>query len=375
MDVFRVVDALFAHAGKVGLAGTFQFIFDGFSGLWFQAGADGGKGAGVHPKADLTLELSSRDFLDVMAGSSDIEDLFASGRLKVTGNLGLATLLPQLIDVAMRGVDYPDLKANHRYPAPTRCSEQISRSQPALRTVLRRASKDLSAREFHVRYAARGIPVVILDALVDWPLFNMTREAASGLFAGLRGVTRNGNYLEHPFSTDRDFKSVLITDYIASFDAPGCPTSKVGPPPYMGNNILPAELVPYIRYPSYFDLEKFLRPRIWVGPKGTLTPLHRDDCDNFFAQLWGSKVFTLAAPHHKDDLGAWSTSPVGGLDGSDIDPRAPDFAQFPDARKVVFINVVLNAGDLLFLPEGWFHQVESLSASLSVNFWTNSGRG
>ena len=38
-------------------------------------------------------------------------------------------------------------------------------------------------------------------------------------------------------------------------------------------------------------------------------------------------------------------------------------------------NQQVKAGDLLFLPEGWFHQVESVSTSLSVNFWVDSGRG
>ena len=40
-----------------------------------------------------------------------------------------------------------------------------------------------------------------------------------------------------------------------------------------------------------------------------------------------------------------------------------------------FAKLEYKGGDLLFLPEGWFHQVESVSTSLSVNFWVNSGRG
>ncbi len=42
---------------------------------------------------------------------------------------------------------------------------------------------------------------------------------------------------------------------------------------------------------------------------------------------------------------------------------------------VTFLRVTLKAGDLLCLPEGGVHQVESVSTSLSVNFWVNSGRG
>ena len=81
------------------------------------------------------------------------------------------------------------------------------------------------------------------------------------------------------------------------------------------------------------------------------------------------------APHHRQALGTWSTAPQGGLDGCDFNPDAPDYQRFPRARDVTFLRVTLEAGDLLFLPEGWFHQVESVSTSLSVNFWVDSGRG
>lgn len=57
-----------------------------------------------------------------------------------------------------------------------------------------------------------------------------------------------------------------------------------------------------------------------------------------------------------------------------MNPDHPDDEKYPAARGVVFHRIVLEAGDLLFLPEGWFHQVESVSTSLSVNFWVDSGR-
>jgi hypothetical protein len=40
-----------------------------------------------------------------------------------------------------------------------------------------------------------------------------------------------------------------------------------------------------------------------------------------------------------------------------------------------FPRIVLQAGDFLYLPEGWFNQMESVTTSLSVNFWVNSRWG
>ena len=108
--------------------------------------------------------------------------------------------------------------------------------------------------------------------------------------------------------------------------------------------------------------------------QASLTPLHRDDSDNLFAQVWGEKSMLLAAPHHRIALGSWSTSPHGGLEGCDFDPSNPNFEEFPAAKHVSFFAVHLKPGDLLFLPEGWFHQVRSLTSSLSINFWVNSVR-
>lgn len=373
VDLQPILGKLFASATGVGLEGVFQFIFDDCRALWFEAGGSGGSGR--HAAPDVTIEVATGDFLAIMDASANVEELFANGKLTISGNLGLATLLPQAIDVALKGGPAPAIEANRRYPARERASDRLSARQALLRVIERRPRAGLSPDEFRHRYMLHGIPVVISDALHDWPLFSNGRQASLELFADLQGITRHGDYVKKTFSTERDFRSTSMADFIASLDAPVASSPDGQPPAYMGNNIVPAQLLEHIRYPSYFDPGQYIPPRIWIGPKGTLTPLHRDDSDNLFAQVWGEKAFILAAPHHRDALGCWATSPNGGLEGCDVDPRAPDFARFPGARAVCFMEVVLQAGDLLFLPEGWFHQVESKSTSLSVNFWVQSGRG
>lgn len=375
MDLQHILGKLFANAGSVGLEGIFQFIFDDHLALWYEAGGSGASGNGHHQAPQVTIEVAASDFAGIMTGRANVEHLFASGRLKIGGNLGLATLLPQAIDMALRGTSAPKVAANQRYPARPRPSDALSARQPQLLEIERKPRAELSVKAFNERHLLPGIPVVISDALHDWPLFSIGREASLELFANLQGITRHGDYVKKTFSTDRDFRSTSMAEFIASLDAPATKAADGQPPAYMGNNIMPAQLLEHIRYPDYFDPTLFIPPRIWIGPKGTLTPLHRDDSDNLFAQVWGEKSFILAAPHHRDALGTWSTSPNGGLEGCDVDPRAPDHARYPASGDVHFMEVVLQAGDLLFLPEGWFHQVESRSTSLSVNFWLNSGRG
>ncbi|CAM4111314.1 Lysine-specific demethylase 8 [Pseudomonas reidholzensis] len=375
MDLQIILGKLFANASSVGLKGVFQFVFDGQTAFWYEAAGQGGKGTGRHPAPDVSISVAAKDFMGIMAGQANVEALFANGRLKIDGNLGLATLLPQAISMMLRGASAPAVKANHRYPPRPRLSDALSARQAPLRNIERRPRSGLGLDEFRQRYMRHGTPVVISDALHDWPLFSIGRQASLELFADLQGITRHGDYVKKTFSTERDFRSTSMAEFVASLDAPATPSADGKPPAYMGNNILPTQLLEQIRYPDYFATSQFIPPRIWIGPKGTLTPLHRDDSDNLFAQVWGEKSFILAAPHYREALGCWATSPDGGLEGCDVDPRAPDPVRFPGSDAVHFMEVVLQAGDLLFLPEGWFHQVESLATSLSVNFWVDSGRG
>ncbi|MDH0894626.1 MULTISPECIES: cupin-like domain-containing protein [unclassified Pseudomonas] len=375
MDLSAVLSTLFAGAQAVGARGVFQFVFSADNAVWSEVGDQVTIRPGRHPAADVTIELGEQDFAGILQGQQDVEELFASGRLRIGGQMGLATLLPQIINAARRGGSAPPEQTrdmNQRYAAPERTADRVSAAQAPLLAVERRPRDGLLVEEFRRRYLPQGLPVIISNALADWPLFNMSREESLTYFAELQGITRHGDYVEKTFSTERDFRSTSMADFIAALDGE---QEEGVPPPYMGNNVLPTQLLELIRFPDYFEHSLYIKPRIWIGPKGTLTPLHRDDTDNLFAQVWGRKSFILAAPHHREALGTWSTSPEGGLEGCEVNPDAPDYERFPGAREVVFLRIELEAGDLLFLPDGWFHQVESVSTSLSVNFWVNSGRG
>jgi hypothetical protein len=374
MQVQSALSTLFAGANSVGVAGIFQFVFSDQERYWIRTSISNLAQLGVHPEADVTIELKESVFLAIVQGLVNIEELFAQGQLKITGNIGLATLLPSLVSDSLHpAAAKMEVEMNRRYPALPRFSEQLSASVNLNGSIDRRPKNQVSMNEFNVRYRARGIPLVFTQALNDWPLFSMPRDTALEQFANLQGITRHGDYAHKAFSSERDFRTTAMLDFIAAMDEAPCHVV-AGPPAYMGNNLVPKQLLPLIRFPDYFKRSLYIQPRLWLGPKGTLTPLHRDDSDNLFAQVWGEKSMLLAAPHHRIALGSWSTSPHGGLEGCDFDPSNPNFEEYPAAKHVSFFAVHLKPGDLLFLPEGWFHQVRSLTSSLSINFWINSVR-
>ncbi|MFS0828792.1 cupin-like domain-containing protein [Pseudomonas phoenicis] len=367
------LSSLFARANEVGVAGIFQFVFSGQQHFWVRAPASAQVHTGRHPQADVTIAMDTSVFLSIMRGKSDIEALFAQGQLKISGRLGLATLLPQLVNRALYGGGGERVEMDRRYPARPRFSEQLSASLDKHDVIERRAAQQISVHEFTNQYRAVGKPLVLSSALDDWPLAKMSVEQALEHFSDVQGISRHGQYADRAFLSEREFKAVKVVDFVAGMKHASQPTSDE-PAAYMGNNQLPRQWMHLIRFPELFERSQYIAPRFWLGPVGTLTPLHRDDSDNLFAQVWGEKSILLAAPHHREALGSWATSPDGGLEGCDFNPGKPNWEDFPAARNVDFLHVRLGPGDLLFLPEGWFHQVSSLTMSLSINFWTHSVR-
>ena len=104
------------------------------------------------------------------------------------------------------------------------------------------------------------------------------------------------------------------------------------------------------------------RSSFWFGPAGTLTPLHHDTIMLFHTQVVGRKRWRFISPLDGPKLYNHNNvfSPV------DIDK--PDFNRHPLFRDVQVLDVVVEAGETVFLPLAWWHQVSSLDVSLSFSF-------
>jgi len=102
--------------------------------------------------------------------------------------------------------------------------------------------------------------------------------------------------------------------------------------------------------------------RLWFGPPGTLTPLHCDDRNILFVQVTGRKQVKLVAPYFLSRLYNDSSC------YSSVALEAVDLERFPLMRDVPVLETVLEAGESLFIPLGWWHWVRSLEVSTSLTF-------
>jgi len=88
---------------------------------------------------------------------------------------------------------------------------------------------------------------------------------------------------------------------------------------------------------------------LWYGPAGTLTPVHHDNSNVLFVQIRGQKTVQMAPP----------TTPAA-LDHADGFQSSVQ----PDDT---WYRAVLDEGDALFIPVGWWHQVVAEKPSICLS--------
>lgn len=107
--------------------------------------------------------------------------------------------------------------------------------------------------------------------------------------------------------------------------------------------------------------------KAWLGPEGTISPMHYDNKQNLLCQVFGTKRIILAAPTDTDNLYPHDGEMLHNT--SQIDAEHLNFEQFPLASRVQFYELTLYKGEILYIPAKWWHYVRSLSKSFSVSFW------
>ena len=142
-----------------------------------------------------------------------------------------------------------------------------------------------------------------------------------------------------------------------------------------------------------------IQTNIWFGPAWTISPLHHDPYHNILCQVVGKKYLRLYSPEYSHRLYPRSEEEEAPgnslLDGgkitgtekrvvdridmsntSQIDVAAMELSPaedwdevYPGISEVPYVECILEAGEALYIPVGWWHYVRSCSVGISVSFW------
>ncbi|EGG17288.1 transcription factor jumonji [Cavenderia fasciculata] len=122
--------------------------------------------------------------------------------------------------------------------------------------------------------------------------------------------------------------------------------------------------------------EQIFMVNAWFGPKYTTTPLHYDPYHNLLCQVVGRKFIRLYGHDQSDKL--YAHDPVSGQESSmlkntsRVDIESPDFDKYPLFKQAsTYLDIILEEGEMLYIPPRCWHFVKSLSTSFSVSFWWN----
>ncbi len=114
--------------------------------------------------------------------------------------------------------------------------------------------------------------------------------------------------------------------------------------------------------PEYLHNDGSNQGFLWLGPKGTITPLHHDLTNNFMAQVSGRKRIRMIPANQLPYI--YNFKHCFSL----IDIDNVDFQRHPLFRNVNPIEVILEPGEILFLPVGCWHHVIGMDITITLSF-------
>jgi jumonji domain-containing protein 7 len=139
---------------------------------------------------------------------------------------------------------------------------------------------------------------------------------------------------------------------------------------------------------------------LWIGDERATSSLHKDFFENMYVVIEGEKTFTLLPPADiaflKEDtfstqryvlaIGSAAARPkeedlqltaegcpaesIGWIDIMDVDGRFLSYSGHNSKWQHLHpIRVTVRAGETLYLPAMWYHQVSQNCATIAVNYW------
>ncbi|NER82534.1 MAG: cupin-like domain-containing protein [Leptolyngbya sp. SIO1D8] len=222
---------------------------------------------------------------------------------------------------------------------------------------------NLSYQEFVEEYASVGKPVIMTGVTNSWEAakkwnYNFFKEQ----YGSRKCSVRNCQEKHLVYMTVSDYMDYMISDDRSEIL-------------YMAGNSLwnYPELLKDYEIPVYFPdwMDKFPRkftrtllqatkPMRWlfIGPKGASSgKLHYEmwHSSGWVGMISGRKRFVFFAPDQTDFL-------YGGK----VDIFSPDLDRFPLYASAEPVEAIVEAGDVIYAPPLWWHQVENLEDSISV---------
>lgn len=218
---------------------------------------------------------------------------------------------------------------------------------------------NLSYHEFIKEYASVGKPVIITDVIQDWKaITKWTLDFFKSECGSIKCAVKE----------DKDEVEGLMTiaDYI-DYITIGNSNRHL----YLANWFIsdhPQLLEDYeepIYFPNWLQrlprklLKKYQldNPELFIGHKDTSIGLHKDPNNGsaWLGMIKGRKQIVLFTPDQEEFLYSGKVNVFN-----------PNLEKFPLYAKTNSIEIILEAGEILYIPPNWWHHVRNLENTIAV---------
>lgn len=224
-----------------------------------------------------------------------------------------------------------------------------------------------SYEDFRRHYLRPGRPVLITGAMEAWPAMRKWSFEHVGRVLGRRTITpvvlHDGNFHIDLHDGVR-VESMDFPTYLSHLEGTDAP------PYYLRLPLEGADARLFDDYevPVYARRRIFMKKNFWVGGKGASSDLHYDMTHNVVAQVVGRRRVLLFGPDQTADLHPFPRRTLN-WHHSQVHVEAPDHARFPRYARARPIEFEIQRGEMLFIPQAWWHRFETLERAIAVNFF------
>ncbi|XP_013421570.1 uncharacterized protein LOC106181669 [Lingula anatina] len=208
-----------------------------------------------------------------------------------------------------------------------------------------------SPEDFYRDHMRQSVPLVVRGSLKHWPAVEKWN---------------NEDYLREKFgnreftvmfkkSNDHSHKSHMtmsMTDFLDRYRDEHI---------YMDATLSP-EMTEDLTIPRFLGCDAIMKMMkqfaVFFNAGWSSTYIHVDATETLFAQITGQRQWILIPPAHGKYLYVDDFNYHRGI--SPVEPEAVDLIKFPNISKVDIYNITLYEGDIIYVPEGWYHQVRTM---------------
>jgi Cupin-like domain len=299
--------------------------------------------------------------------------------LQVPNHLIIDAMVKDGIDPDLAAQAVANIEADSQFQTENQTTQQLKKLESILRIKqqLRSLTQDLQGierrahvtpQEFLEKYYATNTPVILTNMLHEWKAMQLwTPEYLKTQYGHcvVEVQTKRNRDANYEINSPQHKATLFLSDY-ADMVVSGQETNDYYMVANNGNLDRPdfkSLLQDIQQFPGLLDSDQAAqRVFLWFGPSGTITPIHHDPMNLIMAHIYGRKRWRLISPNETPLV----YNHVGVF--SEVDLENPDYEKYPLFKQAHVIEAVLEPGEIIFVPVGWWHQVKSLDVSISLSF-------